>query len=81
MLRKNNELTSKPLPNINRKMITVMKEYFKIIDSDNKKNEKKEEIEDKSTAFERLAHKMESEIMHAPEIGIDFNDCYKNLDR
>lgn len=32
MFRKNDEI-SKPLPNINRKMISVMKEYYKIIDA------------------------------------------------
>ncbi len=35
MLRKNDELQSKPLPAVSRKMITFMKEYYKIIDSEN----------------------------------------------
>ena len=33
-LRKNDELTEKPLPSINRKMISTMKEYYKVINNE-----------------------------------------------
>ncbi len=41
MIRKNEELSSKSLPNINRKMFSVMKDYYKIIEADNSKDKKK----------------------------------------
>ena len=58
-----------------------MKEYYKLIDVDKSKEVKKEELEDTTTAFEKLAKKMDKEIMNAHELGLDFHDCFKNLDR
>ena len=40
MFRKNHEITTKPLPKINRKMITIMKDYYKIIDNDGEMEKK-----------------------------------------
>lgn len=45
MLRKNDELHTKPLPAISRKMTNFMKEYYKIIDSENSIETKKIETQ------------------------------------
>lgn len=45
MLRKNDELHTKPLPTISRKMNTFMKEYYKIIDSEISNETKKTETQ------------------------------------
>jgi hypothetical protein len=33
------------------------------------------------TGFEKLAKKMDLEILNAHDLGIDFQDCFKNIDR
>lgn len=66
MFRRNDELQTKPLPSINRKMLNVMKEYYKIIEAENGKDVKKEIVEDTTSGFEKLAKKMDTEIMNAP---------------
>ena len=81
-LRKNQELSTVQLPNINRKMINKMKEYYKVINNEiGKEEEQKNQEADNLTLFQKLAKKMEKDIVNAPSLNIDFSDLFKMFER
>jgi hypothetical protein len=81
-LRKNEELSAVQLPSINRKMITKMREYYKVINNEiPPEASAQKEAEDTDSLFDKLAKKMEKELTNAPQLGIDFSEILKVLDR
>lgn len=81
-LRKNEELATVQLPSINRKMINKMKEYYKVINNEIPvENEQAKEEKEPGNLFDKLAKKMEKELINAPQLGLDFHEILKVLDR
>lgn len=63
-------------------MITKMREYYKVINNEiPPETSTQKEAEDTNSLFDKLAKKMEKELTNAPQIGLDFAEILKVLDR
>ena len=80
--RKNEDLATSAFPDINRKMIAQMKEYYRVINNEIK-SEGDSPIEGavQMTPLEQLANKMQKDINDASPIGLDFPELLKALDK
>jgi hypothetical protein len=63
-------------------MINKMKEYYKVINNEiHNELEAHKEPEETMTPFEKLAKKMEKDLVNAQQLGLDFQEIFKTLDR
>ena len=72
-LRKDEEVGRASLPEIQRKMIGKMKEYYKIINNEvHSEGENQQQGQPELTPFEQLANKMQKELMNTQSLDLDY---------
>lgn len=73
-IRKNDDLAKgTPLPNLNRKMITKMKDFYKCMESEQEEHEQhKKQVKNEESAIATLTKRIKNEVINSSELGLDF---------
>lgn len=81
-LRKNTDIDTVPLPNLSRKMINKMKDYYKFLEGNSGDIKAKEKVVyDPKAAMDSLIKKMNSEVMELPDLGLEYGEYLKTLEK
>ena len=80
-LRSNEEFEETKLPDISRKMMSTMKEYYKVINHEISQADNNQDTEAHISLYQQLSNKMDKEIMKADSLDLDFNEISKVLER